>query len=135
MAMLTAGIVAAGIYLSILPYEARTRLAEAGMPPAIMAAVGIALQTESWRRLLVQGTWSAGPLIGATLGAVAAVTGGTILRELRRTAAIDLAAYTDAHATAGRIGGMPLFVLFLAANTIVIYFVISLVRRGLRPEP
>jgi hypothetical protein len=130
--MLIASISAAGVYYTLLAPEIRSRFAAAGMPPAWLAAAGMAIQTESWRRLLSRGTWSAGPLIGATVGVVLAVTGGTLLRELRRTASLPLTAFVKAHVKAGQVGGLGLFILFLVANTIVICVAVSLVRRGLR---
>jgi len=132
-AMLIAAIVSAGVYYLVLPGEVRARIADVGMPFALLAAAGMAVQAESWRRLLIAGTWSAGPLSGATIGVVAAVTGGTLLRELRRSTALPLADYADAHTAAGQVGGLGVFVFFLVANTVVIYSTVSLVRRGLRP--
>jgi hypothetical protein len=130
---LIAAIVAAGVYYLRLPEDVRARFAAEGMPFAWLAAAGLAIQTESWRRLLTEGVWSTKPLIGATVGVVTSVVGGTLLREIRRTASIPLATLADAHAEASRVGGLGLFVLFLVGNTIVIYAAVSLVRRGLRP--
>jgi hypothetical protein len=129
---LIAALAAAGFYHQVLHPEIAAKFATNGLPYAALAAVGIAIQTESWRRMLTRGAWSAGALTAATIGVVLAITGGTILREVRRTASVSLATFAAAHAKAGQVGGLGLFLLFFIANTIAIYAAVRLVRRGLR---
>jgi hypothetical protein len=125
--------VAVVVYFLMLPSAVRTHiLSGSGWTYAAVATLGVALQAAAWYR-----GWNRAPLCGRSLAAAAggivlSVPAATMLRELRRTAAIDLAGHAEAHAASSQIGGMPIFVLFLLVNAAVITALVAMIRRGLR---
>jgi hypothetical protein len=131
--MIGAGI-AAGVYFSLLSEAVRSRLLQ---PDAVgfglAAAGGAAVETAAWLgvwrtgRLTVR-TWSI-----AAVGLVVATFFATLLREVRRTASIDVVRDAERHATAAQVGGLGTFLLFFVINSLIIVVLIVMIRRSLRP--
>jgi hypothetical protein len=130
---LLAGLAAAIVYLLQLPEDLRTAmLHRRGWAYAAAATTGGILQLAAWHLTFYRGQFARRPLMLASLGVVLAVAGAAGLREIRRAAAIDLHQLAEAHASAARVDGLYLFLLFLVANTAVLAGVVMAVRRGLR---
>jgi len=125
---------AAAVYFGLLPEDVRSRLLQPDAVGFGLAAVGgVAVEVAAWI-----GVWRAGRLTAATwtiaaVGLVAATFFATLLREVRRTASIDLVHHADRHASAAEIGGLGVFLVFFVVNTLIIVGLIITIRRGLRP--
>jgi len=103
-------------------------------PWLVAGATGVALQLGAWSWQLRAGRLSSTALAIASAGAIATVLAVVVAREAIRLAALDLDALSAVHARAAGSGGLPLFLLFLVANTALIVWAVRLVRRGLARE-
>lgn len=128
-----AGSVVAGLgYFLFLDEPVRERLISSRAWPYLgVAVVGLLGQAWLWRCV-----WKSGCVCGGTIASLAgaivmAVGAATGLREMRRTATVDLAAYLEQHTAATKIGGIGVFLVFAVVCTGGITAVVLAVRRGL----
>jgi len=124
---------AAAAYYGLLPSDVRDRLLQ---PDALafggLAVGGVVVQAAAWLMVWRAGRMSNKTFAVVAIGLVAATTGATLIRELRRVAAVGLRQSAELHEAAARIGGERLFIGFLVVNTVVIVGLVVLIRRGLR---
>jgi len=131
---LIASALAGIVYALALPNEIRTQIADAALPYLVLVGAGGVLQTTAWLATWRAGKLAAPLLVTATTGVIAATLGMTVLRELRRLAAIDVTEFYAVHARASGVGGLSLFLFFFLLNTLLIAGVLVMVRRG-RKQP
>jgi hypothetical protein len=97
-----------------------------------VAGVGLLIQCGAWAHVLASGRFRRETLGLATAGLVLAILGTAVAREMIRLAAIDVEVLYPRHERAATERGFVLFVLFLAANSAIIFGCIRLVRRAQR---
>ena len=131
MAGLAIAAVASVVYARALPVEVRNQIQTTALPYLILVGLGGVLQavawTIAWRTRVLS---SFGLLVAITAGVVAATLGMTVVREVRRLAAIDISELYATHARASAVGGLALFVLFFVLNSLLIAGVLVMVCRG-----
>jgi hypothetical protein len=62
------------------------------------------------------------------------LAGIAVARESLRIAAVDFTSLYQRHASAAKVGGLPVFLVFLTVNLGLITWAILLVRRGSSPS-
>jgi hypothetical protein len=100
------------------------------LPYALAALIGVLAQAVSWAAQLRVGLnrWF---LASASIAYVVTLVSISVLREVVRSASVDIAELYERHAQAGTIGGFVLFLLFAVLNGALIATCIGLVRHGL----
>ncbi len=126
--------VAAGLYFSLLAAPARESIVGTfGLPYAILAAAGGAIQLMAWIAQFVRRSLTRSWLIVATAGLVVNFIGMAVVNEATRLTLLHgggkLAALFARHDEAYRVGGFPVFVLFFVVNAGLIAVCIRLVRK------
>jgi hypothetical protein len=111
-----------GVVLSIL-----------ALPYGLLAVAGMGAQLAGWLPVKTGSDLATGRLAVISAGAVATVLGALVVREARRLAAIDITTLYDVHRQAAQVGGMGVFLVFLAVNAAVIVACVRIVQRALRP--
>jgi hypothetical protein len=104
-----------------------------GLPYAVLAMTGMAIQVAGWLPLKSAAQLTTRRLALISTGAVMTLIGALVVREARRLAAIDITALFDAHRDAARVGGMPLFLASFAFNAVAITTCVLIVKRAIRP--
>lgn len=130
-----AGIVlcaASGVlYYSVLSPDAFDAvMGRLARPYLIAACLGLVLQTVGWsvisRRRRFAATW----LAIVTTGVLFTILGMTVVREAIRLSTVNIAALYEQHQSAANVGGLPVFLAFLAVNAALISWCVILVRRN-----
>jgi hypothetical protein len=126
--------VAIAAYLGVLPTHQRAVVFGAmSLPYTIAGAVGWVVQVAAWGAQYRSGLLSRVWLGAASLGGALTLTGIAVARESLRIAAVDFTSLYQRHASAAKVGGLPVFFVFLAINLGLITLAILLVRRGIKP--
>lgn len=132
-----AGLVVAAIcavwYAFALPNDVRSRITAPdarGFLP--LAVIGWGIQFAGWRILSKGIELSFNRLAVLAAGLAMTLVGMTVLREMRRLAAIDIDSLFSTHANAASVGGLNVFLFFFAVNAGLIGWCLATVRRGLR---
>ncbi|MGC3969825.1 MAG: hypothetical protein QM775_21590 [Pirellulales bacterium] len=127
------GSVAVGLgYFLFLDATIRERLVSSrAWPYLAVAVVGLAGQAWLWRHVQKSGCVCGGTIASLAAAIGMAVSAATGLREMRRTATVDLAAYLAQHTEASKIGGVGTFLVFAVITFSGITAVVIAVRRGL----
>jgi hypothetical protein len=107
----------------------------AGLPYFIVAVCGWMAQLAVWFRIFYRGRFASLDLAVATVATLAAVVGMTVIRELRRIAAVNLPDLYAEHAAAAAVGGLTLFLCFFVLNGIVMARAVLMVRRNVSAGP
>jgi hypothetical protein len=103
-------------------------------PYAVLALLGMVVQTGCWL-LVKSGTdMNARRLTIISAAAAITITSSLVVREARRLAAIDITTLFDAHRQAARVGGMGVFLTFFAVNAGVISACVWIVKRSFPRE-
>lgn len=126
---LAASAIAGVVYFFQIPADARSQILSRGWPYLALGLLGWAGQATVWGLAWRGRELNARLLAGLSAAAVLTALGVTVLRELRRLSAIDIAAYYDQHAEAAGVGGWWLFVLLLVVNAGLIAWVIRIACR------
>jgi hypothetical protein len=132
-ALLASALAALVYYLSLDPNTRGALSRDGGSLYLGLAFVGWASQVAAWFAMWRKGSLSSVALSVATVALVVTLLSATVLREMRRLAAIDIQALFDEHAAAATVGGLPLFLTFLAVNAVLIITAILVVKRNLLP--
>ncbi len=137
LAGLALSAVCGGLYYLAMDDAARRHVTGALASLYLGAAVlGLLLQAIAWMaqwlRLRPRPRLSAAWLGVASVGVLITVIGATVVREAIRLSATDIHALYERHARAAAVGGMPIFLIFLAVNAALIAWCIALAqsRRG-----
>jgi hypothetical protein len=96
---------------------------------AVVALVGVAMQTTAWVMQYSMATFSGKWLTIASIGCVLTLLGATVVREVIRLDAIDITALARRHADAAERGGLVVFLLFFAINAVLVIWSLFLTRR------
>lgn len=118
----------------VLSLEASVRallVAPAGRWYLAIAGAGLAIQSIGWFAARQMETMTANRLFVISAGVVMTIAGTSVLREIRRLAAIDVTRLYDLHADAAKVGGLAVFLVFAALNVALIAWCLIIVRRGL----
>lgn len=112
-------------YMYAIPEETLEPILQQGAGFVGLVAVGGVLQIAGWQLVDIR-------RIGLgiiTVGVCCSTLGATLLRELRRLAAIDITSFQETHAAAADKGGLIAFLVFAAINVGVIGYVGYLIRQ------
>lgn len=124
-------LVGAG-YFASLDGDVRSRLVAPAVWPYLgVAVLGLGGQAALWWRIRGCRSADGRTIVGLFAAVAAAVGAATVLREIRRTATVDLASFVPRHLAAAKIGGLGTFLVFFVLCTAAIVAVIRAVRRGL----
>ena len=126
------GVLVCGIaYAWTLPSETtRAVTGPLGGAWLVAAVAGLAVQLAAWAWVAVQNRFPLPLLIAATAGCLVSLTSGVVLREVVRVSTVDIKALAAAHAEAATIGGLPVFLLFVAVNAAAIVWCIRTAARA-----
>jgi hypothetical protein len=136
LAILGLATSAAEAWLWQLWLDPAAREAISGMlalPYALLGFAGMGVQAAGWLTAQTGSDLTTRRLAIVSAGGVLTILGALVVREARRLAAIDIATLYETHRHAAQVGGMGVFLVFLAINAGVITSCIVIVRRALRP--
>jgi hypothetical protein len=98
----------------------------------LLAIAGWTIQVIVWIRSRNEPVLTSVQLAAISIGGLLTIAGMSVLREVRRLAAIDVTRLYDLHADAATVGGLVAFLFFAALNGGLIVWCVVTVRRGLR---
>ncbi len=136
LAILGLAMSAAEVWLWVLWLDtpARSRvLSVMAIPYGLMTLAGMTIQAGGWLPVKSWAGLTTRRLAAISAGNAMTLIGALVVREARRLAAIDIASLFDAHRHAARVGGVSVFLVFLAINSAVIAACVLIVKRALRP--
>jgi hypothetical protein len=132
---LLASIVAAVWYVvSLEPGPRAAWTAPLGLVYLIGAIAGLLVQGAAWFLGRKASSLTTTRLLVVSAGCLLTITCTSVLREIRRLAAIDLAMLYDLHADASRVGGLVTFLVFALLNMALITWCVFTVRRERRND-
>jgi hypothetical protein len=100
----------------------------------VVAVAGLAVQVAAWSTGRKDDRLTGRRLTLISAGVLMTIGGTSVLREIRRLAAIDVTRLYDLHADAASVGGLAVFLFFAALNIGLIGWCLVIVRRGLRNQ-
>lgn len=100
-------------------------------PYLVAASLGLALQGVAWAAQARTGLLGTRWLAAASAGCLVTILGMSVVREGLRLTRIDLGPLFAQHEHAAAVGGLPVFLFFLAVNAALIAWAIVRVRRDL----
>jgi hypothetical protein len=133
-----AGIAASSLwawrYYHLLGGPAQKAVAGAAAKPYFALSIaGGALEFLAWAAILRKGRFTGAALGVASAGLVANFVGTGVMNETIRLATLEttigLAALTERHAVSWKVGGLPVFLVFLALNAGLMAWCVRRVRR------
>jgi hypothetical protein len=120
------------VYWARLSAEQAMTFSRANMIYPATACAALAVQAALWGYAWIAKRQSWATLLLLSGSVVTAAAAATITRELRRTAAIDMAALMTRHADTFRVAGFYAFVIFGILNLGLIAMIGLILRNGLR---
>lgn len=131
-AMAIAGLFGAGasgfFAWRTLSAEAHAALTSPACAPYLaLAGFGAVAQMIAWIMTARDGRFKAVWLSVASAACLAAILGASVAREAVRLAAIDVTSLLTRHADAAKIGGLGVFLIFTAINTVLIIWCFRIV--------
>ena len=127
---------AALVYFSVMSSDARDAIkGPVAFPYLVAAIVGGVIQLGAWVPQYLAARLTKKWLVVATVGLVVNFVGMAVVNEATRLAALDITELYAKHKQAREVGGLFLFLLFLAINTGLMLYCLRLVRHGWQAAP
>jgi hypothetical protein len=113
------------------PHARAAILSILALPYGFLALAGVGIQVAGWLPVKSGADFTTRRLAFISAGMILTLLGALVVREARRLAAIDIAAFYEAHRRAAQVGGMSVFLVFVTLNAVLITTCVLVVRRSL----